>query len=100
MTEPEEDIPDTGFAYFMIRIPRTLPDHGVALHGVVERLGSGEKQRFGSGEQLIRLLDARPRAGSKMQVLRGHGNLLPSDPGRSRSASDEGNDEGAEGESL
>ena len=46
------------FSYYMIRI-RYSPseDRPDPLAGVVERLGSGEKQSFAGGHELLRLLN-------------------------------------------
>jgi len=43
------------FDYFMVRLHRRVsePDR---LSGQVERLGSGERWRFDTGEQLVRLV--------------------------------------------
>ena len=43
------------FDYFMVRLHRRVsePDR---LSGQVERLGSGERRRFDTGEQLVRLV--------------------------------------------
>ena len=52
------------FSYYMIRIRHAVEDRTDALAGVVERLGSGQKQDFAGGEELLRLLgrwiDGRP----------------------------------------
>lgn len=47
------------FDYFMIRLHRTTsqPDR---LSGQLERLGTGERWRFDTGEQLVRLVGAEP----------------------------------------
>ena len=47
------------FAHYMIRVSRRGPDHE-ALSGLVERLGSGEKERFETTAELMRLLAAWP----------------------------------------
>ena len=47
------------FSYYMLRIheaPEAGPD---ALGGVLERLGSGEKHRFASTQELLHLLGTR-----------------------------------------
>jgi hypothetical protein len=43
------------FEYFMVRLTRTAsePDR---VAGLVERLGSGQKRSFDTGEQLVRLV--------------------------------------------
>lgn len=47
--------PDQHFDYFMLRVARPEQESN-RLEGQVERLGSGEKQRFESGEQLLCLV--------------------------------------------
>jgi hypothetical protein len=49
-------MPDT-FEYYMIRLRRT-DAHPEQVIGQVERLGTGEKLAFGSGEHLVRLVTA------------------------------------------
>ena len=45
------------FSYYMIRIRHsTAEDRAQPLAGVVEQLGSGEKQDFADSEELLRLL--------------------------------------------
>jgi hypothetical protein len=60
------------FEYFMVRLTRsTLEPDRVA--GLIERLGSGEKRSFDTGEQLVRLvgggfaldLNMQPAAGDR-----------------------------------
>jgi hypothetical protein len=43
------------FEYFMVRVTRT-PHQPERIAGLVERLGSGEKRSFDTGEQLLRLV--------------------------------------------
>jgi hypothetical protein len=50
------------FEYFMVRVRRSADNPGV-LTGQVERLGTGEKQAFLTGSQLIRLVAAWPETG-------------------------------------
>ena|SRR5689334_10073012 len=45
------------FEYYMVRVRRT-PDHPGQVSGQVERLGTGEKRGFASGEQLAGLVAA------------------------------------------
>ncbi|MBA3522129.1 MAG: hypothetical protein H0T90_06495 [Gemmatimonadales bacterium] len=47
------------FDYFMIRVTRSQrePDR---VAGLIERLGSGEKRSFETGEQLVRLVGGGP----------------------------------------
>jgi hypothetical protein len=42
------------FDYFMVRITRT--EESAQLAGLVERLGTGEKRSFSTGEQLLGLV--------------------------------------------
>jgi hypothetical protein len=42
------------FEYYMLRLSRSAPADGLA--GQVERLGTGEKRRFDSAEELVRLV--------------------------------------------
>ena len=61
-----------GFDYFMLRVNRS----GVGperLAGVVERLGTGEKWAFVTGEQLLGLIGAAPTSG-KLRPPGGSGN--------------------------
>lgn len=52
---PEQKV--DGYAYFMIRISReTVAASRLTLSGVVERLGTGEKQTFASGHELMRFM--------------------------------------------
>ena len=44
-----------GFDYFVVRLARTRDDPG-RLAGQVERLGSGERRSFDTGEQLVHLV--------------------------------------------
>lgn len=46
-------------AHYMIRVSRRGTDDQ-AISGLVERLGSGEKERFDSASDLLRLLTAWP----------------------------------------
>jgi hypothetical protein len=57
-----------GFSYFLIRVRRSEPDaQDGGISGVVERLGTGEKWSFGSGEELIHLVDSDVHRLKKMQ---------------------------------
>jgi hypothetical protein len=54
--EPEEEGGvDERFEYFMLRLTRSAsePDR---VTGLIERLGSGQKRSFDTGEQLVRLV--------------------------------------------
>jgi hypothetical protein len=77
--------PDNGgaperFEYFMLRLTRSAyyPER---LAGLVERLGSGEKRSFDTGEELLRLVGSE--VASKMQPWTGHRNEAGSDPSQS-----------------
>lgn len=65
--EPTEEgsVPER-FEYFMVRLTRTAhaPDR---LSGLVERLSSGEKRSFDTGEQLLQLVGGGFSLDSKMQ---------------------------------
>lgn len=58
--------------YFMIRIQRPAAQETGPLNGIVERLGTGEKQQFGSEEELLTLLRCWPADPANMQP---HGGL-------------------------
>ena len=45
------------FDYFMVRLSRSTREPQ-RLAGLIERLGSGEKRSFETGEQLVRLVGA------------------------------------------
>jgi len=47
------------FEYYMVRVRRTAEQPG-QVSGQVERLGTGEKRGFASGEQLAGLVAAWP----------------------------------------
>jgi hypothetical protein len=46
------------FEYFMIRVARSTTEPE-KVSGLVERLGSGEKRSFDTGEQLVQLVGGR-----------------------------------------
>jgi hypothetical protein len=62
----------SGFDYFMLRVTRSgeRPDR---IAGVVERLGTGEKWAFATGEQLLGVIGSRPPDGN-MQATGESGN--------------------------
>ena len=68
------------FEYFMLRLTRSA-HHPDRLAGLVERLDSGEKRSFDTGEQLLRLVGSE--LASNMQPWTGHRNVAGSDPSRS-----------------
>jgi hypothetical protein len=56
------------FDYFMVRVRRTVPEEMTGtLSGVAERLGTGEKWNFGSGEELLHVVSGAPRRIKNMQ---------------------------------
>lgn len=76
-TDPD-GTPDR-FDYFMVRVTRTEDD--ARLTGLVERLGSGEKHSFGSGQHLLWLVAAWSNTESNLQTRAGASN--PGDGSRS-----------------
>jgi hypothetical protein len=66
------------FEYFMVRLTRSAlePDR---LAGLVERLGSGEKRSFDTGEQLVQLVSGGFALGSNMQSAADAGNAVPTE---------------------
>lgn len=48
------------YDYFMIRICRPASALPQRLSGVVERLGTGVKRMFATGEELLRLMGGEP----------------------------------------
>jgi hypothetical protein len=48
--------PDS-FEYYMLRLTRSASEPG-RVAGLIERLGSGQKRSFDTGEQLVRLVCA------------------------------------------
>lgn len=52
------------FAYFMVRLRSDTKEN--RLSGIIERLGSGRKQRFSGPEELLGLLAEWPDAPSKI----------------------------------
>jgi hypothetical protein len=61
------------FEYFMVRLTRSAHDPD-RLAGLVERLGSGEKRSFDTGEQLLRLVGGEFSLDANMQPVAGHRN--------------------------
>jgi hypothetical protein len=67
MPEPSKSAgPATSFAYFILRMRRASPTDSQGFSGVVERLGTGDKRSFESGDELLRLLNSLARDGGKM----------------------------------
>jgi hypothetical protein len=52
------EAPDAQLAYVVIRVRRHSSDGVTRLTGVAEHLGTAEKQSFGDGEGLLRLIEA------------------------------------------
>jgi hypothetical protein len=63
------------YSYYMIRIRHSsAPEpRQEALTGIVERLGSGEKQNFADGEELLRLLTEWTDGLTNMRPVSGGG---------------------------
>jgi hypothetical protein len=72
---PDEDsgAPSERFEYFMIRITRTDKDPD-RVAGLVERLGSGEKRSFETGDQLLHMVGGRFAFDLNLQPATGHRN--------------------------
>jgi hypothetical protein len=62
----------------MVRLTRSSrePDR---VAGLIERLGSGQKRSFDTGEQLVRLVGGGFALDPNMQPANGHGNPAPSE---------------------
>jgi hypothetical protein len=60
------------FDYFMVRVTRT--EDAAQLAGLVERLGTGEKRSFSTGQQLLGLVAEWANSESKLQAPMGSGN--------------------------
>jgi hypothetical protein len=65
------------FDYFMVRVTRT--EDATQLAGLIERLGTGEKRNFTTGQQLIGLVAEWSSSDSKVQVPMGTGNPASGD---------------------
>lgn len=64
---PEQKV--DGYAYFMIRISReTVAASRLTLSGVVERLGTGEKQTFASGHELLRFMSGQEQPNQTLRT--------------------------------
>ena len=72
------------FDYFMVRITRT--EDATQLAGLIERLGTGEKHSFSTGEQLLSLVAEWSSSESKLPVPMGAGNPVPGGSGTSVTA--------------
>jgi hypothetical protein len=81
--QPEGDDGTERFDYFMIRLSRSDREP-YRVAGLIERLGSGEKRSFETGEQLIRLVggwaasefDPQPAAVDRNAVRVGTGDSI------------------------
>ncbi|MGH7528563.1 MAG: hypothetical protein ACREMX_17860 [Gemmatimonadales bacterium] len=63
MASPSDGIESApGFDYFVIRLSRSVRKPA-RVSGLIERLGSGEKRWFYSGEQLVQLVTLWPQLG-------------------------------------
>ena len=65
------------FDYFMVRVTRT--EDAAQLAGLIERLGTGEKRSFTTGQQLLGLVAEWSSSESKVQVPMGTGNPVDGD---------------------
>lgn len=65
---PDSEAGIERFEYFMVRLTRSAiePDR---VAGLIERLGSGEKRSFDTGEQLVRLVGGGFVLNSNMQPV-------------------------------
>ncbi len=83
MPEPDgNDGAPERFEYFMIRLTRSdkAPDR---VTGLVERLGSGEKRSFDSGDQLLRMVGGWSAFSLNLQPATGLRNAGEYDPTKS-----------------
>jgi hypothetical protein len=86
MHEPGEPGGEGGlhqrFEYFMVRITRSAgePDR---VAGLIERLGSGEKRSFDTGDQLVRLVGGGFDPELNLQSIEGGRNAVSPDADRS-----------------
>ena len=72
---PDQDIETTSerFEYFMIRLTRSDNDPE-RVAGLVERLGSGEKRSFETGDQLLQMVGRWFAFSLNLQPPAGHRN--------------------------
>jgi hypothetical protein len=68
------------FEYFMVRVTRSVrePDR---IAGLIERLGSGEKRSFDTGEQLAQLVGGNFAPAVNMQSAESGRNAAPGEIG-------------------
>jgi hypothetical protein len=86
---PDDDHGTTSdrFEYFMIRVTRSERDPD-RVSGLVERLGSGEKRGFETGDQLLRMVGGWFESSLNLQSPTGHRN--PGGPGSTNSSLGDG----------
>lgn len=86
---PDQDIETTSerFEYFMIRVTRSDKEPE-RVSGLVERLGSGEKRSFETGDQLLRMVGGWFEFSLNLQPSTGSCN--PDDSGSTNSSLGEG----------
>jgi hypothetical protein len=75
------------FEYFMIRVTRSYKDPD-RVSGLVERLGSGEKRSFQTGDQLLRMVGGWFDVSLNLQPVTGPRN--PGEPGPTSSSLSDG----------
>ena len=77
--EPEDEggVPER-FEYFMVRLTRSPRDPD-RVAGLIERLGSGQKRSFDTGEQLVRLVGGGFTLDLNMQSEIGERNAVERD---------------------
>ena len=86
--QPDEDHGTSDrFEYFMVRVTRSDKDPE-RVAGLVERIGSGEKRSFETGDQLLRMVGGWFAFNLNLQPATGHRN--PGDAGPTNSSLGEG----------
>jgi hypothetical protein len=79
--------PPGQFDYFVLRLIRSRPSGPIT--GLAERLRTGEKRSFDSGDQLLRLIDAwSPHEGTGSPHSHEEGMMNPTEPARHDKAMD------------
>jgi hypothetical protein len=68
------------FEYFMVRVTRSTREPG-RVTGLIERLGSGEKRSFDTGEQLAQLVGGNFAPDVNMQSAESGRNAAPGEIG-------------------
>jgi hypothetical protein len=86
---PDQDSETTSerFEYFMVRLTRSDKDPE-RVAGLVERIGSGEKRSFETGDQLLRMVGGWFAFNLNLQPSTGHRN--PGGTGSTNSSLGEG----------